>query len=60
MWYRQLAGAKAMAEGKSASAILVKNPAPPPVSRKGRAGKKGAFYQLLTGLQTFIKSLTFQ
>ncbi len=28
-----------MAEGKSASAILVKNPAPPPKSRKGRVGK---------------------
>ena len=24
-----------MAEGKSASAILVKNPAPPPIGRKG-------------------------
>ncbi len=28
-----------MAEGKSASAILVKNPAPPPIGRKGRGGK---------------------
>ena len=38
-----------MAEGKSASAILVKNPAPPPKSRKGRVGKGKSNYK---GLRT--------